>query len=274
MIHTLFSPAYYRERMRGYMDKLNLLYVAFTRARDLLYIGIPQREVPEMKNTGDLLQAIMKLTPIKEPCTAVLQSYLEDHTISLGVMPEYEPGASGEGQWQFRSYPVNRDIRSLKVRLRSDEYFLDETGTMRTGRMYGNVMHQLFARIRTAEDLEHVLDEMQREGLVPEKEREALEGTIRQKLNDPSVRRWFTGEESIRIFNERSIFSGDGSVYRPDRVIVDGDLVTVVDFKFGETEKGSYLSQVRNYMDQIRRMGYRQVEGFIWYVMLDKTVKI
>ena len=61
---------------------------------------------------------------------------------------------------------------------------------------------------------------------------------------------------------------------RPDRVIVDGDRVTVIDFKFGEIEKGSYLMQVRNYMDQIRRMGYKQVEGFLWYVMLDKTVKI
>ena len=274
MIHTLFSPAYYRERMKGYMDKLNLLYVAFTRARDLLYIGIPQKEVPEMKNTGDLLQAIVDMTPVMEPCTAPLRSYLEDHTISVGAMPRYESGVSGEEQWQFRSYPVNRDIRSLKIRLRSDEYFLDETGALRTGRMYGNVMHQLFARIRTAGDLEQVLDDMQREGLVPEKEREGLEGTIRLKLNDPSVRNWFTGGESISIFNERTIFSGEGSVYRPDRVIVDGDLVTVVDFKFGETEKGSYLNQVRNYMDQIRRMGYTQVEGFIWYVMLDKTVKI
>lgn len=274
MIHTLFSPAYYRERMKGYMDKLNLLYVAFTRACDLLYIGIPRREVPDIKSTGDLLQAIMNTTPGKEPCTAPLQSYLEDHTISLGEMPEYLPGASGEDQWQFRSYPVNRDVRSLKVWLRSDQYFLDEAGVLRTGRMYGNVMHQLFARIRTVKDVEPVLNDMQREGLVQERDRETLGATIHQKLNDPSVRRWFTGGASVSIFNERSIFNGEGSVFRPDRVIVDGDRVTVVDFKFGETEKGSYLNQVRNYMDQIRRMGYAQVEGFIWYVMLDKTVKI
>jgi len=274
MIHTLFSSAYYRERMKGYMDKLNLLYVAFTRACDVLYIGIPQREVPDIKSTGDLVQAIMNMTPGKEPCTDRLQSYLEDQTVSLGEMPEYIPGTPVEDQWQFTSYPVNRDIRSLKVRLRSDQYFLDEAGVLQTGRMYGNVMHQLFARIRTVEDVEPVLNNMQREGLVPEGDRETLGETMRQKLNDSSVRKWFTGGESISIFNERSIFSGDGSVLRPDRVIVEGDRVTVVDFKFGEIEKGSYLIQVRNYMDQIRQMGYMQVEGFIWYVMLDKTVKI
>ena len=162
----------------------------------------------------------------------------------------------------------------MKVRLRSDQYFLDEAGVLRTGRMYGNVMHQLFARIKTVKDVEPVLNDMQREGLVPEGDREALGDTIRQKLNDPKVRKWFTGGEAISIFNERSIFSGEGSVLRPDRVIVDGDRVTVIDFKFGEIEKGSYLMQVRNYMDQIRRMGYKQVEGFLWYVMLDKTVKI
>jgi hypothetical protein len=274
MIHTLFSTAYYRERMKGYMDKLNLLYVAFTRACDLLYIGIPQREEPEMKSTGDLLQVLMKMTPGKEPCTAPLQSYLEDQTIILGEIPDYGPGPSGDEQWQFRSYPVNRDIRSVKVRLRSDQYFLEEAGAIRTGRMYGNVMHQLFARIRTVKDLEPALDYMQQEGLIPEKERETLRETIHLKLKDPSVSLWFNEGESINIFNERTIFSGEGTVYRPDRVIVDGNRVTVVDFKFGEAERNSYIIQVRNYVDQIRQMGYRQVEGFIWYVMLDKTVKI
>jgi hypothetical protein len=48
----------------------------------------------------------------------------------------------------------------------------------------------------------------------------------------------------------------------------------VVDFKFGEAEKPSYIKQVSNYMEQLRLMGNMHVEGFIWYVMLDKTVKI
>ncbi len=274
MIHTLFSPAYYRERMKGYMDKLNLLYVAFTRARDLLYIGIPKKEIDGVKSTGDLLQTIMNRSPQKEPCTASLLSYLDQNVISIGEMPVYPARHLEEDPWQFRSYPVNRENRSLKVRLRSEQYFVDEEGLFRTGRMYGNIMHQIFSRIITESDLGPVLSALQREGEVPEKEREALGKMIRQKISGTTVSHWFSAGDTKRVFNERAILCGDGAMLRPDRVIVDGDRVTVVDFKFGENEKPSYILQVRNYMEQLRKMGYHQVEGFIWYVMLDKTVKI
>jgi len=274
MIHTLFAPAYYRERMKGYMDKINLLYVAFTRARDLLYIGIPGKEVNGVKSTGDLLQAIMNMSPEKEPCTAPLQSYLDANVMLIGEMPDYPSRPPVEDSWQFRSYPVNRENRSLKVRLRSDQYFVDEGGVFRTGRMYGNVMHQLFSRISTVKDLEPVLSAMQKEGQIPEREREDLGRMIRQKISGSTVSHWFSEGETKQIYNERAILCGDGALLRPDRVIVEENRLTVVDFKFGEIEKPSYIKQVRNYMEQLGRMGYKHVDGYIWYVMLDKTVKI
>ncbi len=43
MKHTLFSEYYYQERMKGYLDSLNLMYVAFTRAVDVLCLGLPER---------------------------------------------------------------------------------------------------------------------------------------------------------------------------------------------------------------------------------------
>jgi len=274
MVHTLFSQAYYRERMKGYMDKLNLLYVAFTRARDMLYIGYPEQKAQGVRSTGDLLQAIQGMTPRQEPCTRPLQSYLKDKLISIGELPRYQIMDPEEDPWQFRSYPVNRDMRSLKVRLRSDQYFVDEEGIFRTGRMYGTMMHQIFSRINILEDLPQVLDKLQKEGQIPGGERDELEGMIRKKLSAPIVRDWFSGEGTKRFYNERAIHCGDGTSLRPDRVIVEDEQLTVVDFKFGEIEKPSHLSQVRNYMDRLGQMGYKQVEGFLWYVMLDKTVKI
>jgi ATP-dependent exoDNAse (exonuclease V) beta subunit len=274
MVHTLFAPAYYRERMKGYMDKLNLLYVAFTRARDILYIGIPKKKINGVKSMGDLLQSIMNKRPGKEPCTAPLQDYMEGNVMAIGETPDYPKMPQVEDPWQFRSYPVNRDKRSLRVRLRNDQYFVDEEGIFRTDRMYGNMMHQIFSRIVTEKDLEPVLDAMQKEGQVPKNDREALGTLIRQKLTGPVVKHWFTEESSIKVYNERAILSGHGAMLRPDRVIVKDDLVTVVDFKFGEVEKPSYIKQLSNYMEQLRLMGNMHVEGFIWYVMLDKTVKI
>ena len=50
--------------------------------------------------------------------------------------------------------------------------------------------------------------------------------------------------------------------------------ITVIDFKFGEIEKPDHIRQVRSYMEQLRQMDYKHVEGYIWYVIMDKTIKI
>lgn len=46
--------------------------------------------------------------------------------------------------------------------------------------------------------------------------------------------------------------------------------MVVVDYKFGEHADQRYHSQVRNYLKLIRQMGYDEVEGFLWYVELNK----
>jgi hypothetical protein len=274
MVHTLFSQSYYRERMKGYMDKLNLLYVAFTRARDLLYVGIPLREANEVKTTGDLMLNIMDRLPDMEPCTAALQTYLKGNELNMGEMPAYQVKEPAGDPWMFRSYPVNLDKRIVKVRIRQDQYFVDEEGIYRTERMYGNIMHQIFSRIIREKDLEQVLVDMHKEGQVPGKELKTLETLIRQKLNRPEVSPWFSPDQHAQVYSEHAILDGRGGMLRPDRVIVGKERVTVIDFKFGELEKKHYREQVANYMEKLREMGHMHVEGYLWYVMLDKIEKI
>ncbi|MEN8203373.1 MAG: UvrD-helicase domain-containing protein [Bacteroidota bacterium] len=274
MQHTLFSPAYYRERMKGYMDSLNLMYVAFTRARDLLFIGAPFREENTMDHTGDLLQSIVERTAEKNPALNSLKNYRSGNLIQIGALPGYIEKPMEKDPWLFTSYPVNEGKRSLRVRLRSDEYFVDEEGTFRTEQMYGNMMHMVFSRISGVKDVDSILQTMQRDGLLTENQRFPLEEKIREMISRPGIESWFSEEEGRSIYNERNILGGEGILFRPDRVIVEAGRVIVVDFKFGRLEKKSYRVQVRNYMQQLMQMGYKNVEGYIWYVILDKTVKI
>jgi len=274
MQHTLFSEAYYQERMKGYMDSLNLMYVAFTRAIDALFIGIPDSEKASFRNTGDLLKATLNHECVVSPSLGSLEKYGTGEVIQVGSLPVYGKNPAGEDSWKFSSYPVNQRNRSLKVRLRSDEYFVDEDGTFRTGWSYGNMMHLVFSRISSLKDVDPLLKSLQKEGLLPGRDRAELKDKIENMITQPGVEQWFSGKENQTIHNERSILSGDGKVFRPDRVIVDGDHVTVVDFKFGSAEKNQYILQVRNYMRLLEQMGYGQTEGYVWYVILGKTVKV
>jgi ATP-dependent helicase/nuclease subunit A len=317
MKHTLFSRDYYRERMKGYMDNLNLMYVAFTRARDALFVGIPgkvettgqdvengpahlenarrnqgdalrnqgdarrnqgdarrnQGDAP--RNSGDLLLASFGEEPYLSPCLSPWKGLLKGDRIRIGSWQEKErEGTTTTDPWKFTSYPVIRRERSLRVRLRSDAYFVDEEGAFSSRLSYGTIMHRIFSGIVTEKDLEPLLLSMQKQGLIPEDERMALLEKISGMIALPGIREWFEEGGNRKIFNERSILCGDGKVIRPDRVIVDRDRVTVVDFKFGLSERPDHRTQVQEYVQELNSMGHTGVEGYLWYAMLGKTVKV
>jgi len=53
--NTIFIKDYQREKMLSYIDNLNLLYVAFTRARKALYISMPQQKKDEFSDVKNLI---------------------------------------------------------------------------------------------------------------------------------------------------------------------------------------------------------------------------
>ena len=96
---------------------------------------------------------------------------------------------------------------------------------------------------------------------------EELRRLVHQSLKDETARSWF--DPSWMLFRECAILTRDegGSVRkpRPDRVMMRGDETVVVDFKFG-TCRPHYAEQVRGYMHLLKRMGRKQVKGYLWYV--------
>ena len=59
--NTIFAEDYLHEKMMSYIDNLNLLYVAFTRARKALFISTPQQEKEGFDNVKDLIHRVFCL---------------------------------------------------------------------------------------------------------------------------------------------------------------------------------------------------------------------
>ena len=73
--------------------------------------------------------------------------------------------------------------------------------------------------------------------------------------------------------NEVTLIDVGGAQYRPDRVILDGDKVMIVDYKFGEAHD-RYRCQVNKYAELWKNMGYTQISGFLWYVETGEIVEV
>ena len=100
--------------------------------------------------------------------------------------------------------------------------------------------------------------------------------TIVDAISDggATVAEWF--DPTHKVYAERSIYvpSSDES-FRPDRVVVrpDGSVV-VVDYKFTSETRRSHYRQVSRYVELLHSLGRPLVEGYIWYPVLKKIIKV
>ena len=271
---TLFAEAYLEELIMGYVDNLNLLYVAFTRAEEAMIIGLPERpEGGKIRRAGELVMEAAASAPEPgHPLLMDLQKTTSGKGFEIGELEKKkEVTTPHPDPWVIAGYPVKFRSDSIRLRMKSTDYFLSR-GAEGGGHLdFGNLMHELFGRIRTIEDVDDAVKFYTREGLLTDNDAEKLRRLVVEKLQSPGVRAWFV--PGAKIFNERDIISG-GETYRPDRVILTGDRVYVIDYKFGNMELAKYDRQVHRYVRLLREMGHENVEGYIWYVMLDNIVKV
>lgn len=301
---TIYRTDGHEEHIQRTMDDLNLLYVAMTRAvRSLFMLG--QRDASTATRSKTICQAIAALP--QEICglpvhIANAQADTLPLTVTYGVLTVKEKKASCEAKseaengakcgvkcgaparenpFTMGSEPVDVCVSthhnsSVLFRQSNDsrrfaDDSIDDDDAQRYIRI-GTIMHQIFSTIRTLKDVEPALLRMEFDGTLYDDTltREKLLTELRSKFSNATVREWFS--ERWRVYNECSILTPEG-VQRPDRVITDGNITIVIDFKFGK-KNADYHNQVKNYMQLLSDMGHKNVQGFLWYVTLNDIEQV
>jgi len=278
---TIFSRDYYHEKALSYVDNLNLLYVAFTRAENALYVMVPQPSKEGIENNiGNLIWQSIKnqdLDPsmVKYPAIRLSEYWYEtENRFIYGELSDSEEKPEVETAILLENleYTVRSISDVVKQVIPANDYFADDGEMLNSRINTGKAMHEIFQQIKTVEDVDKTLLSMLLEGKIAESDVAQLSTQIKTLINQPQIRNWFTNDWEIRT--EATILLGDGSLPRPDRVLIKGNKALVIDYKFGDTEQLSHQWQVRNYMRHIRQMGYSNVEGYLWYAALGKVVPI
>jgi ATP-dependent exoDNAse (exonuclease V) beta subunit len=97
-------------------------------------------------------------------------------------------------------------------------------------------------------------------------ELEGYEEQLVRFLKHGEVHPLFSDAPGRRVFNEQEFSDASGRLFRMDRVVVDPEMVTVVDFKTGG-ESDSYGSQVRAYMALVGQIyPGKAVRGVLAYI--------
>lgn len=292
MLGTVFEDDYKEEHLQNTVDNMNLLYVAFTRAGKNLFItGKKYKERTSGKSErSHIIQYIIEELA-KELPGAIIDDAGDNGPISFefGTISNCEERVE-KGKATENPFELSPKTHKLKIETfphpvsfrqsnKSHDFIKGEDIDPSDARRYikvGNVLHQLFSTILTEADIEPRLKELEQAGIIYNDDitSRELQNKISCALSNEKVRNWFSPR--WKLFNECTILDYDketGDVYehRPDRVMTDSKEMIVVDFKFGKP-RDEYHEQVQRYMRLLMRMGYKQVSGYIWYVLRNEIV--
>jgi len=268
---TIFSEDYFNERNSAYIDNINLLYVAFTRARNAIFGFAPVAQHSTNTIAWVLNNAITGNEESWDGKNPLLKNFYDPATaiFDFGTLPVQIHKPDIEQFMNILEYPVYPEIESLKLKLNWENYLSTDPSGVRFKINYGKLMHEVFEEIITSEDIEAAVRRKVIEGKIPAPEEKGMIEKISLKAGMPGVSRWF--EKGNKVLTEATILIPRSGTRRPDRIILRNGKTTIVDFKFGE-ENNKYLTQIRQYKFLLSEMGYSYVDAFLWYVDSDKIV--
>ena len=290
MMGTIYEPDYLHEHLQNTVDNLNLLYVAFTRAKKGLYVF--GKRGAKASRSG-LIEQCLPLVAQEMP-EAIL-SGVEDEKVELrfSLAGDYRNSRSSRDSRSTSDNPFLQPAEPIAVdfhymesqvnfrQSNRSQAFIEADESDEIERLNyiqtGSVLHQIFSMIRTTDDIEDALKQLQFEGVLYDEQitPERITAMLRKRLQDPRVADWFSPQWTL--FNECTILTmEDGEVKerRPDRVMTNGQHWVVVDFKFG-SPKPEYYDQVREYMALIKTMQPEAaVNGYLWFVYSNKIEEV
>ncbi len=293
MRDSVFCREYEEEHLQRRVDALNTLYVAFTRAEKNLFAWCRTRyAMDERSTTGDLIYHALPRTQ-----DGAEETDGENGETSLFTYGEpvtsYSSGrkiSDNRMETDYRPIPVAMHSYEARIdfcRSNRAEEFLDafsDTGEARhprdDKRRMGILMHKIFSKIYTRDDVGKALLALETEGQIgTQPEKDELERQVEKAFALPEAAHWFDG--TMKLYNECPILSqeyyedtGKYGTYRPDRVMFGKDEIIVVDFKFGRP-RVEYRDQVEGYMKLLRLMEPdRRVKGYLWYVLNNRLEEV
>ncbi len=250
---TVFASEFQEETYRNYLDSLNLLYVAFTRASHDLWF---------MAKTGEKRSRI----------SGVMESLLNSSSLPVSLSSDAGVFRFGDAEFEFAGVKQQVDneveiqhysffnwqektkLKPVPERLRNSEQQVSIS--------IGLLVHEILASVKYIGDVAGALNNIRfAEGLT-DQQFQGLRSRLKEAFRTPEIRQWF--DESWEVRNEQAIFSA-GQEFRPDRVMHRQGHTMVIDYKTGHV-KAADRSQMQTYLSLVKKLYPGKVEGRILYL--------
>lgn len=248
---TSLEELYDNESALASLDNLNVLYVAQTRPNDCMYI------ITGKKDRGNYSKYLFDFCDKNRDNT--LFHFEEDNRIIYGdldyckISKEEDKIQLVHGISRIHTSSFTPESKQLAYQM----FSLPSTKEKEIGLFVHDYLSSLNKFPQTFQEI----DEM--DLTMDEEKKSMIKSALKKIIADETLKPYFFGE--AEVLNEISIIKSDGSVRRPDRIVIMPEEVMVIDYKTGK-ENPKYEEQLEEYKSLLIEMGYKNVQGRLVFV--------
>ncbi|MEI7596613.1 MAG: UvrD-helicase domain-containing protein [Bacteroidota bacterium] len=246
---TDLEKIYTIEENKSVLDSINILYVAFTRAVDRLYIlSGNDKNRKEKFNTANILDYFLKETALFEEAKLSYSFGIRANQINN----KFEESTKQHNLFISRNWTDRTSISFSAERVWDNESIV-----------WGTLIHLLLSEINQESDIELAILKAINEGLFLSSQMDEISNKLKQIINHPLLINYFSNVNIHK--NECDIILPQYAIKRPDKLIITKNGVTIIDYKTGNVEE-KHQKQVKDYSSLIKQMGYQIHEQLLVYI--------
>lgn len=238
------------ENQEQILDNLNVLYVAFTRAVNKLFILSAAPRI----NQGSTYHWLMDF--VKD----------QQANVDSGL---YEQG-SNDPKTNQAEQKTNSDYvlsnlhfqhKHNAVRIKSS--YLGNNTLLEASKK-GILLHQLLSNIQQIEDIDSTLNQAVLKGLIQLGDIPKLKEQLTNIVQHPALKAYY--QQNTPQILEKEIILSNGEILRPDKVVLNHNETIVIDYKTGKKHLKSHQAQIIKYGEALLGMGYPSVKKILVYL--------
>ena len=290
---TTYEPLVKKENEKTMLDILDIMYVAMTRAKNMLFVytndkrsgegynlftdffaNIPDIQHVKLENDDlDFDDYFVKNGEIEIQEGEEVTSYnYGDVAATLEVIKEKDKKDDNVKILELKDDEDAPKALNWTEKLRFDPdptMIWSENGSFKPDE-WGSLVHQILSRIKTIKDAENALRPYVNDGTIDKEQAAKLLDIFRKVTEIPDIKPAFSDDAVVK--NEMDIHTYDGHIIRPDRFAETPQGTILIDYKTGK-EYDTYNDQLREYMGAIIKMNpMQQIRAFLVYIGDDVKV--
>ncbi|WP_456422575.1 UvrD-helicase domain-containing protein [Lutibacter sp.] len=253
-----------KQREQQELDNFNLLYVALTRPIEQLYIvsekNITSKGEENLSHTSGLFINFLKHKKMWNS---------EKYDYSFGNSKRVKIPEKKENKTTTLNSFITNSWKNHNISIVANSSLL--WGTVQGSAItYGNLVHAILAEIKTENNILDVVNRYLYNGSITTEEQEEITIILKKIVNHKQLYSYF--QQNTQVLNEQEIITSDKKIIIPDRLVIRGNKITIIDYKTGNPAK-KYHKQLIKYAKALEDLNYFIEKKILVYINSEITIE-